>query len=157
MHTEFNFIKHNLWFHLSVWFESVSADLSPRRRSLSMRPQLPWRLSSVTRRKKRWFNSDQNTEADTMMNLLPHGLYHLWWESPERRSVPLRLLQTQTPLTTLKHSIDILYRTSIGVPVLSFMWLQATVKPVWSLLLFILLKIHISLINKDDNNSCLLV
>lgn len=71
----------------SVWFQSVSADLSLRRRSLSTKPRLPWRPSSVSRRERRLFNSDRNiktlikTQEPEILHLLSEYKYDLMWLS----------------------------------------------------------------------------
>ena len=66
----FSSCTHNLSFHPSVWFPSVSADLSLRRPSLCTKPRSPWRPSSDTRRRRRSFSSDQNTPTLTRTHSL---------------------------------------------------------------------------------------
>lgn len=79
----FSSCTHNLSFHPSVWFPSVPADLSLRRPSRSTKPQSPWRPSSVSRRRRRSFSSDQNTPTLTRTHPLtpPAPEWPAWLEA----------------------------------------------------------------------------
>lgn len=48
------------------WSHSLTTDPSLRSPSLSMKPQLPWRLFRVTRKQKLWFNSETLNETNTV-------------------------------------------------------------------------------------------
>lgn len=82
----FSSCTHNLSFHPSVWFPSVPADLSLRRPSRSTKPQSPWRPSSVSRRRRRSFSSDQNTPTLTRTHPLtpPAPEWPAWLEAAGR-------------------------------------------------------------------------
>lgn len=82
----FSSCTRNLSFYPSVWFPSVPADLSLRRLSLSTKPQSPWRPSSVSRRRRRSFSSDQNTPTLTRTHPLtpPAPEWPVWLEAAGR-------------------------------------------------------------------------
>lgn len=121
----FSSCTHNLSFHPSVWFPSVPADLSLRRPSRSTKPQSPWRPSSVSRRRRRSFSSDQNTPTLTRTHPLtpPAPEWPAWLEAAGRicfwRKSRCVYLKIQTSLTTFR---QFLHLTSEY----DFIWLKSS-------------------------------